>query len=118
MWCVGCNRDRYGKIRTIYARRVMLRLKETVLLQCACLAVLSLRDVENHGVGVKLRCRISLNRPRRVILEGCCNELVCRLKRMDIADTSLCVALPIHALQHAHSRDVLRARAHQHQRGM
>src|SRR5258705_9192827 len=83
----------HGKLRTIYTCRVMVRLKETALLQCACLAVLSLRNVENHSVGVKLWCRISVNRPRRIMLEGRCDELACRFRRMNIADPSLCVAL-------------------------
>ena len=44
-------------------------------------------------MGMKLWRSISINRPRSIVLKGCCYEFSCRLRCMNIADARLRVAL-------------------------
>src|SRR5579884_2514016 len=46
-------------------------------------------------MGMKLGSCVSINRSCGVMLERCCDELASRLRRMNIADASLCVAFQL-----------------------
>lgn len=83
----------HGEFGAVHTCRIVLRLKETTLLQRARLAILPLCDVEDHSMGMKLRRCVSINWTRSVMLEGCCYKLSSRLRRMNIADAGLRVVL-------------------------
>src|SRR5216683_3293995 len=55
--------------------------------------VLALGHVEDHGMGMKLRCRVAIDGPRGVVLESGGDKVSGRLRGMDIADSRLRVAL-------------------------
>ena len=93
LYLVAKTLQPHGKFRAVHTRRIVLRLKETTLLQRARLAILALCDVKDHSMGMKLRCCVSINRTRGVMLEGCRYKLASRLRRMNIADASLRVVL-------------------------
>ncbi len=86
------------QLRSVDRRDVALRHEYLVRLQGAHLfpifeTVLALGHIEDHGMGVKLRRRIAIDGPRRVVLEGGGDEFACCLRRMDIADARLRVSL-------------------------
>src|ERR1019366_9238622 len=56
-------------------------------------AVLPLGHVEDHGMGMKLRCRVTIDRPRGIVLESGCDEFSGRLRGVHIADPRLRVPL-------------------------
>ena len=56
-------------------------------------ALLPLRHIEDHGMGMKLRRRVAINGPRGIVLEGGGDEFPRRLRGMDIADPRLRVPL-------------------------
>jgi hypothetical protein len=58
-------------------------------------AVLALGNIEDHGMGMKLRCSIAIDRPRRIVLESGGNEFPGRLRGADIADPGLRVSLKL-----------------------
>src|SRR5260370_32367159 len=82
-----------GKLGTIHAGRILLRLEKTSLLKSARLAVLALGHIENDGMSVKLRRSIAIHRAGSVMLEGGGDKLGCRLWRVDIADARLRIPL-------------------------
>src|ERR1700677_278 len=77
------------KVRTINTGRVLLRLEKAALLQRSRLAILTRGQIENDGMGMKLRRSVAIHRAGSVMLEGGGNELAGRLGRVDIADTRL-----------------------------
>ncbi len=83
----------HGEFGAVHTCRIVLRLKETTLLQRARLAILALCDVEDHSMGMKLRGCVPINRTRGVMLEGCRYKFAGRLRRMNIADASLRIVL-------------------------
>src|ERR1700761_8398004 len=83
----------HGKFRAIHASRIVLGLKETAFLQCSCLIVLALCHIEDHSVRMKLRSSITINRASRIVLKGGSNEFSSRLRRMNIANARLRIAL-------------------------
>src|SRR5579875_2513204 len=58
-----------GELRLVDRRGKLLGLKQSPLLQSARLAILALGDVEDHGVGMKLRSRIAIDGTGSVMLE-------------------------------------------------
>jgi len=52
-------------------------------------AVLTLGHVEDHRMCVELRSGVSVNRPRRVVLERGRDKFPSRFRSMDIADACL-----------------------------
>ena len=82
-----------GKLGTIHAGRILLRLEKAALLQRPRLAVLALGHIENNGMSMKLRRSIAIDWAGSVMLEGGDNELGRRLGRVDIADARLRVPL-------------------------
>src|SRR5580698_7749462 len=83
----------HGKFRAIHAGRIVLRLEETAFLQRASLTILTFRHVEDDSVRMKLRSSITINGPGCIVLKGSSNKLSSRLRRMDIANACLRVAL-------------------------
>ena len=92
----------HGKLGTVDTGRILLRLEKTPLLQCPRLALLTFGQIENDSMRMKLRCGIPIHRTSSVMLEGGGNELGCRLRRVDIADTRLRVPLQL-VKRHAHT---------------
>jgi hypothetical protein len=71
-----------------------LGLEQAALLERSCLqfsslAVLTLGDVEDNGVGVELRRGVAVDGSGGVMLEGRGGELAGRLRLPDVADPSL-----------------------------
>ena len=58
-----------GQRRLVHGGRVVLRLKEALLLKGAGQSVVPLGDIEDDGVGVELRRGVAINRPRSVVFE-------------------------------------------------
>src|ERR1700686_4022010 len=56
-------------------------------------AVLPLGDVEDNGMGMKLRRRVAIDRPGGIVIEGGGDEFPRRLRGMHIADPRLRVPL-------------------------
>src|SRR5260370_3427132 len=83
----------HGKVRTINAGRILLRLEKASLLKRPRLAVLTLGHIENDGMSMKLWCGIPIYRAGSVVLKGGGNELGRRLGRVDIADPRLRIPL-------------------------
>src|SRR5580658_760164 len=83
----------HGKLGTIHAGRILLRLEKASLLQRPRLAVLALCHIENNGMSMKLRRSIAIHRAGSVMLEGGGDELGRRLGRVDVADPRLRIPL-------------------------
>lgn len=72
-----------GKLGPVDRGRELLRLEEAALLESACLqltrlTVLSLSDIEDYGMRMKLRSGVAVDRACGVLLEGVlrCREVV------------------------------------------
>ncbi len=85
----------HRKFGSVHGCCILLRLKETALLQCPRLSIVPLRHVENDRVCVKLRRGIAIYGTSSVMLEGSGDELACCLGRMDVTNASLCVPLQL-----------------------
>src|SRR5208337_856167 len=83
----------HGKLGTIHAGRILLRLEKASLLKRPRLAVLALGQIENDGMRMKLWCGIPIHRAGSIVLEGGGDELGRRLRRVNIADTRLRIPL-------------------------
>jgi hypothetical protein len=79
------------KLGAVHAGRILLRLKQAALLQCACLPIVTLGHVENDRVRVKLGRGIAIYGASGVMLEGRGDKLACCLWRMDVPDPRLCI---------------------------
>src|ERR1700678_1477428 len=75
----------HGKLRTVYAGRILLRLEEAALLKSAGLAVLAFGHIEDDSMSVELWRSIALDRAGGVMLESGGDELARRLRCMDVA---------------------------------
>jgi integrase len=87
------RRQPHCQLGAIDAGRVVLRLKQTALLQGARLSVVTLGHIENDRVRMKLRRSIAVHGTSGVMLKGSGDELVRRLRRMDVTDARLCIPL-------------------------
>jgi len=83
------------QLRLVDGGGELLRLKEAVLLKSARSTVRALGYVEDDGMGVKLRCGVTGDGPRRVVLELGGNEFTGRFSRMVAADPRLGVSLKL-----------------------
>ncbi len=83
------------KLGPVHSCRILLRLEETALLQCARLPIVPLGHIENDRVSMKLRSSIAIHWTSGVMLEGSGDELARCLRRMDIADPCLCIPLQL-----------------------
>src|SRR5665213_1508565 len=83
----------YGKLGAVHAGCKLLGLEQAAFLERACLAVLAFGDIEDDGMGVKLRRSITVHRTGGVMFEGGRDELAGRLRCVDVADTRLRVTL-------------------------
>ncbi len=83
------------KLGSVDGCRILLRLEETALLQCARLSIFSLSHIEDDCMSMKLRRGIAVNWTSGVMLEGSSDELACCLGRMDVTYASLCVSLQL-----------------------
>ncbi len=81
------------QLRAIDRRAVVLRSIQLMRLDGAGLPVLTLGDVEDHGMGVELRRGVAVDGAGGVVLEGRGGELASRLRRMHVADPRLGVML-------------------------
>lgn len=84
-----------SQLRSVDAGGVVLRREDLVRLEGACLPVLPFSDVEDHGMSMELRRRVTVHRPRGIVLEGRGDEFPGRLRGMDVADPRLGVLLQI-----------------------
>jgi len=83
----------HGKLGAINAGHVSLRLEQAALLKSTRLAVLTLSQVEDHRMRVKLRSGVAVHRPRGIVLKRGSDEFPGRFGRMNIADARLRVPL-------------------------
>src|SRR5208337_2509493 len=83
----------HGKLGTVHTGRILLRLEKASLLKRPRLAVLTLGHIENDRMSMKLWRGIPIYRTGSVVLKGGGNELGRRFRRVDIADTRLCIPL-------------------------
>jgi len=106
--------ETHSEFRTVKGCDVPLRNKNLVRLQRARLPVVPLRHVENHGMCVQLRCRVSVYWPRGVVLECSCDKLSGCFRGMYVSDACLRVAFELcqrrtHALPVCHSNPFVAA---------
>ena len=85
----------HRKLGSVHGCRVLLRLEEAALLQCARLPIVSLSHIEDDCVSMKLRRSIAVYRTSGVMFEGSGDELACCLRRMDVPNAGLCVPLQL-----------------------
>ena len=82
-----------GQLRLVDRRRKLLGSEKSMGLNSASLAVLSYGQIENDGVGMKLRSNITIDRTCRIVFEGCGKKFPGCLGQMIASDPCLCVAL-------------------------
>ena len=76
------------------------------ILKCACLAVLALGHVEHNSVSVQLRRGVAFNWASGIVFKRRRDELAGRLRCVDVADASLCVAFqPMEQARSDHKPD-------------
>jgi len=78
-----------GQFRLVDGSCELLGIEEAALLQCASRAVWPLRHIEDHGMGVKLWSRVSIDRAGCVMLELCGNEFASGLGGIVAANARL-----------------------------
>src|SRR4029079_1848694 len=81
------------QFRTVHGCHISLRNEDLVRLQSASLAVVPLRHIEDDGVSVQLRSRVSVHRPGSVVLECGCGKSSGCLWGMYVSDPRLRVSL-------------------------
>jgi hypothetical protein len=64
-----------GQLRLVDGSGELLRLEEASLLKRPCRSVRALGDIEDDGVGMKLRRGVAIDGSRCVVLEFCDDEL-------------------------------------------
>ncbi len=85
------------QLRLIHRRRKVLAIEETLGLHRTSCTVGPLRHVEDHRMGMKLRCCIAIDRAGGVMLELGSDELACILGGMIAADP--CLGIPLQLVQ-------------------
>ena len=81
------------QLRLINRSGILLRREETLRLERPRRAIGALGDIEDDGVGMKLRRGITIHRTGGVVLELGGHELLCSFGRMIAADPRLRVPL-------------------------
>jgi hypothetical protein len=82
-----------GQLRLIDGSGELLRLEESAFLERPRGSIGTFSDIEDDGVGVKLRSSIALDGTRCVVLEFCDNELAGKLGRPIATEPRLRVSL-------------------------
>ena len=59
------------------------------------MSVVAFGDIEDHSMGVELRCGVAVYRTGGVVLKGSRNEFACRLRRVDVANPRLGIAFQL-----------------------
>src|SRR6202451_1386857 len=80
-----------SQLGLIDRRGKLLGGEEALRLDCARLAIVALRDVENDRVSMQLWRDIPIDRTGCIVLKLGGNKFPCRLGRMTAADPGLCV---------------------------
>jgi hypothetical protein len=78
---------------SVNRRHVSLRNEQFVRLEAARCAIRLLGHVEDDSVGVQLRCGVAIDGASGIVLKSSSNKLAGGLRRVNIADTGLCVSL-------------------------
>ena len=100
-----------GQLRLIDGRGKLLRCEKALRLDGAGLAVLALGDIEDDGMGMKLRRNVTIDRAGGVMLELGGNELGRGFRRMVPADARLRVVFKLLKCDRTLSRWAARTRS-------